>query len=203
MFLTVLAGALLAAPAVAAVRDTMPAPVVYRIDPAHSRVTFKIRHFVSKVDGRFDRFAGTITMEPGQPATGVVDVAIETASINTNNASRDNHLRSGDFFLADSFPQIRFVSTKVEAKGTALTIHGTLTIRGVSKPVVLTGEYLGKEGTEPKERLGFEATTKIDRLDYGVKWNRAAEAGAMLGDEVTIELGVEAIRAPATPPGGK
>ena len=87
MFLSFLAGALLVAPAPLRT-DTMPAPVVYRIDASHSRVVFKIRHFVTKVEGRFDRFAGTITMEPGRFETGAVDVTIETASVNTNNASR-------------------------------------------------------------------------------------------------------------------
>lgn len=170
-------------------------PVVYRIDVSHSRLIFKIRHIVSKVEGRFDRWSGAIVTEPDNFSKGSVEVNIETASINTNNISRDTDLRSANFFLADSFPMISFKSSRVEVKGSALKVFGTLSIRGITKPVVLEGEFLGRQGSGPGERIGFEATTKINRLDYGVSWNRALEGGgALLGDEVTIELTVAATR---------
>lgn len=170
-------------------------PVSYRIDVSHSRLVFKIRHIVSKVEGRFDKWNGTIVTEPDDFSKGSVEVSIETASINTNNPGRDSDLRSGNFFHADSFPSITFKSTRVEAKGTAVKVFGILTMRGVSKPVVLDGEFIGRQGSGPGERIGFDASTKINRLDYGVSWNRAIEGGgALLGDEVTIEMSIAAVR---------
>lgn len=171
------------------------APVTYRIDVSHSRLVFKIRHIVSKVEGRFDKWGGSITTEPTDFSKGAVDVTIEAASINTNNASRDADLRSGNFFLADSFPTLTFKSTRVEQSGSAIKVFGNLTIRGVTKAVVLEGEFLGRQGNGPGERIGFEASTKINRLDYGVMWNRVLEGGGMtLGDEVTIEMTIAAVR---------
>ena len=168
----------------------------YRIDVSHSRLVFKIRHFVSKVEGRFDRWNGSILTDPTDFSKGSVNVSIETASINTNNESRDRDLRSGNFFAADSFPALTFVSTRVELKGTAIKIFGDLTMRGISKPVILEGEYLGRQGAiGPGERIGFEASTKVNRLDWGLTWNRLAEGGgAMLGDDVTIEMTVAGVR---------
>lgn len=172
------------------------APVTYTIDVNHSRLIFKVRHFVSKVEGRFDKWSGTIVTDSADFRTGKVDVAIQTASINTNNTARDNDLRSNNFFLADSFPVISFHSTRVEMQGSALTVAGDLTMRGVTRPVVLKGEFMGRVSDAPgRERIGFEASTTVNRLDYGVKWNRILEGGgAMLGDDVTIEMSIEAIR---------
>lgn len=175
--------------------------VTYRIDVSQSRLVFKIRHFVSKVEGRFDKWSGAIVTEPDDFSKGTVEVAIEAASINTNNSSRDNDLRSGNFFLSDSFPTITFKSSKVEVAGTALIIHGDLTMRGVTRPIVLEGEYLGRQGAiGPGERIGFKASTKVDRTDWGVAWNRVVEGGgAMLGDEVTIAMTVSGVRPQARP----
>ncbi len=168
----------------------------YRIDVSHSRVIFKIRHFVSKVEGRFDKWSGTIVTDPNDFSTGSVEVNIEAASINTNNEGRDRDLRSGNFFLVDSFPAITFKSTRIEVAGTAIKVIGNLTMRGVTRPVVLAGEYLGREGAiGPGERIGFDVSTTIDRTDWGVKWNRIAEGGGvMLGDDVTIEITVAGVR---------
>ena len=175
--------------------------VTYRIDVSHSRLVFTIRHFVSRVEGRFDKWSGTIVTDPNDFSKGSVEVTIDAASINTNNESRDRDLRGGNFFLTDSFPTITFKSTRVEVKGTALTIHGDLTMRGVTKPVVLSGEFLGREGAiGPGERIGFDASTRIDRTQWGVKWNRVAEGGGvMLGDEVTIQMTVAGVRPRARP----
>ena len=172
------------------------APAVWTIDNTHSGVGFQIRHFVSKVRGKFKDVKGTITADEGAWQNGVVDVEITTASISTDNDRRDGHLRSNDFFAADSFPTIRFKSTRIERSGETAKIHGDLTIRGVTKPVVLDGTLTGIMKSAQGDRVGFEASTTINRLDYGVKWNRAAEAGgAMLGDEVKIEINIEAVRA--------
>ena len=179
-------------PAPAARADTV---TTYRIDVSHSELTFRIRHFVSRVTGRFDRWSGTIAMDPAVPESGKVEVVIDASSINTNNERRDADLRSSNFFATDSFPEIRFVSNRVELDGDDLAIHGTLTMRGISRPVVLEGAYMGKVGSGQGERHGFEASTTIDRTEFGVTWNRAAEGGGlMLGDDVTISITVAAVR---------
>jgi polyisoprenoid-binding protein YceI len=172
------------------------APAVWTIDNTHSGVGFQIRHFVSKVGGKFKDVKGTITADESAWENAVVDVEISAASISTGNDRRDAHLRSPDFFAADSFPAIRFRSTRIERTGDSAKIYGDLTIRGVTKPVVLDGALTGVMKSVQGDRVGFEASTTINRLDYGVKWNRAAEAGgAMLGDEVKIEINIEAVRA--------
>jgi polyisoprenoid-binding protein YceI len=173
-----------------------PAPAVWNLDKAHTNVSFQIRHFVSKVRGSFKDFSGTIVADPDAWQNAQIDVQIVTSSITTSNDQRDGHLRSGDFFAADSFPTITFKSTKVERKGDDAKIYGNLTIRGITKPVVLEGTFNGIQKSAQGDRFGFDASTTVNRLDYGVKWNRAAEGGGvMLGDEVKIEINVEAIRA--------
>jgi polyisoprenoid-binding protein YceI len=164
-------------------------PGAWAIDQNHSEVTFRIRHFVTKVRGRFTDWSGTISGDPKDWSSGTVAVAIKTASINTGNDRRDTDLRSPRFFNADSFPEITFRSSKVEVSGESITITGDLTMRGVTKPVVLKGSYLGASGG----KIGFEATTTINRTDYGVSWNRAVEGGGvMLGDDVEISISIEA-----------
>ncbi|HEY2026238.1 MAG TPA: YceI family protein [Gemmatimonadaceae bacterium] len=171
-------------------------PAVWNIDPAHTGVGFTIRHFVSRVRGKFNDVKGTITADPDLWQNAVIEVEIATASISTGNDRRDTHLRSNDFFAADSFPTITFRSTRIERTGDAAKIYGNLTIRGVTKPVVLDGQFTGLMKSTQGDRVGFEASTTVNRLDYGVKWNRAAEGGgAMLGDEVKIEITAEAVRA--------
>lgn len=196
LFATALLIPSLAAPAVFAQSAAVDAPTVWTIDNTHSGVGFQIRHFVSKVRGKFKDVKGTITADERAWQNGTVDVEIATASISTDNDRRDGHLRSPDFFAADSFPTIRFRSTRVERSGDDAKIHGNLTIRGVTRPVVLDGTFTGLMKSAQGDRVGFEASTTVDRLDYGVKWNRAAEAGGvMLGDEVKIEINIEAVRA--------
>lgn len=169
------------------------APVTFTIDPVHSSVSFRIRHFVSRVRGSFRDVKGTITATPGAWQDAVVDVSIASASIFTDNPKRDAHLRSNDFFAADSFPVITFRSTRVERTGDDARILGNLTIRGVTRPVVLTGHFTGMATSAQGQRAGFEASATINRTDFGIVWNRAAEGGgAMLGDEVSIEIEVEA-----------
>ena len=172
-------------------------PVKWEIDPNHSEISFRIRHFVSRVPGTFTQWNGMIVADPAKLSDGSVEVTIQTASISTKNDRRDADLRSPNFFAADSFPTITFKSSKVEVKGSAITLTGDLTMRGVTKPVVLTGEYGGLAGTpEPrKQRIGFSVSTKVNRIDYGVKWNRVVEGGGvMLGDEVDITINIEAVR---------
>lgn len=179
----------------------LPAPLVaqaptWRIDASHSELTFRIRHYVTKVRGTFAKWEGTITADPKAMGQGAVAVTIDAASIDTNNERRDADLRSSNFFATDSFPTLTFKSSKVDVQGSALKIHGDLTIRGITKPVVLEGSFVGvTKDAQGRERIGFEANTTINRLDHKVTWNRAIEGGGlMLGDEVEINITIEAVR---------
>lgn len=170
-------------------------PSAWAIDPKHSEVTFRIRHFVTKVRGRFTDWSGTINGDPQDWSTGTVAVVIKAASINTGNDNRDADLRSAHFFSVDTFPEITFTSSKVEVSGESISITGDLTMRGITRPVVLQGNYLGLAPEKPREKVGFEASTTINRTDYGIIWNRAVEGGGMmLGDEVEISISIEANR---------
>ena len=144
------------------------APSVWAIDPNHSEVTFRIRHFVTKVRGRFTDWSGTINGDPQDWSTGSVAVVIKAASINTGNDRRDADLRSSHFFSVDTFPEITFTSTKVEVSGETITLTGDLTMRGITRPVVLKGSYLGLAPEKPRDKVGFEASTTINRTDYGI-----------------------------------
>ncbi len=168
----------------------------YTIDPVHSVVAFKVRHLVAKVPGRFNVVEGTIDVDRENLATAKVSVTIDVASVDTANERRDGHLKSPDFFDAANQPKMTFESTKVELKGEGKAlVHGNLTIRGVTKPVVLDTEVLGFGPGMGGMRAGFEATTTINRKDFGVVWNRVLDTGgAVLGDDVEITINVEAVR---------
>lgn len=170
----------------------------WKIDPAHTTVTFAVRHMmVSTVRGTFSDVSGALELDPENPAGAYVEAFIGTASINTGVGDRDNHLRSGDFFDADKHPQMIFRSTGVELTGERVAkVHGELTIRGVTHPVVLDVEFLGEHDSNYGDhRAGFTASTRIDREQWGLTWNQALEAGGVLvGKDVRIELDVQFIR---------
>lgn len=174
------------------IADTHPAYVAgtWKLDPTHSEVTFSVRHLaISKVRGSFDVFDATIVTAEN-PADSTVEATVEIASINTNQKERDNHLRTNDFFKADEFPTMTFASQSVALNGENMTVLGDLTLRGVTKPVTLTGEFGGivTDGYG-QVKAGFEASTKINRHDFGVSWNAALEAGGFtLGDDVSINF---------------
>ncbi len=178
---------------------TSQATTTWQIDPVHSEIRFRIRHFVSRVSGTFTDWDGMITGDPTNWASGSVNVTIRNTSIDTHNEKRDNDLRSPKFFEVEKYPTTTFASRSVTVSGSAISIAGDLTLKGVTKPVTLTGEYLGlTPNKEGKDRIGFEVSTTINRIDYGVSWNRAVEGGGMmLGDEVTIEITIEAVRQPS------
>jgi polyisoprenoid-binding protein YceI len=168
----------------------------WNIDQSHTGVNFSVRHMmVSTVRGSFQNFNGTIEFDPANPTAASVEVTIDTASINTGAADRDNHLRSADFFDVANFPTITFKSTKIEVTGDeSAKIHGDLTIRGTTRPVVLEAEFLG-ENTNPwgAKVIGFSGATKVNREDFGLTWNVALETGGVLvGKDIKIELDVEA-----------
>ncbi|HEU4882054.1 MAG TPA: YceI family protein, partial [Longimicrobium sp.] len=154
---------------------------------------------IAKVRGSFRKYSGTVSLDEQDITASSVSVNIEAPSIDTGVEQRDTHLRSADFFDAENHPAITFRSTRVEANGRELRVHGNLTIRGVTRAVVLEGEMLEVGGTPGRRRIGFEAETQINRMDYGVAWNRAAEGGgAVLGDEVSISITIEAVEQPAS-----
>ncbi len=197
------AAALLASAAIASA-----APHTWTIDRAHSEVGFNVRHFFSKVHGRFEDYSGTITYDEANLPASAVDVTIQDSSINTENDRRDAHLRTQDFFWADKYPTITFKSTKVlpGKDKTHFDVQGNLTIRDVTKPVTLAVEYLGMGpvslgGHDMGVQGGFTASTTIDRKDYGIVWNKSLDqGGVMLGDDVEIVLNVAAVPPHAAPP---
>ncbi len=185
------------APVGLAAQAAPAAPPTWSIDVAHSEVNFRIRHFMSRVSGTFTDWSGTIQADPANWGRGSVTATINVASIDTRQERRDADLRSARFFNVDSFPTITFVSTSVTQQGDSLTIAGDLTMRGVTRPVVLRGMVLGVMPGE-RPRAGFEVTTTVNRLDYGVVYNRVLEGGGtMLGDEVEIRINIEALRQPS------
>lgn len=174
----------------------------YEIDRGHSSVGFRIRHLVAKTKGTFDSFSGTIDYDEKAPEKSSVSVSIEATSINTAVPKRDDHLRSADFFDVKEFPVISFTGKKVtDVKPASFKVHGELTMHGVTKSVILDVEVGGvMKGGKGESIAGFSATTKVNRKDFGLSWNRAMEVGGfMVGDEVEIYLEVEAKSKPATP----
>ncbi len=176
--------------------------VTWNIDTTHSNIAFSVRHMVfSKVRGRFDSWTGTINLSDDELSESSVEVEIEAASLNTGTADRDTHLRGADFFDVEQFPILRFTSTKVEKlEGDNYRLHGELSIRDATHPVVLEGTISGR-ATDPwgNQRVAFAATTSILRSDFGLKWNQVLEAGGVLiGDRIDIELEIQAVQAALT-----
>lgn len=165
----------------------------YQLDAAHSKVGFEIPHLViSTVEGRFNDVAGTIELAQKFEASKAT-VTAQTKSIDTGVAKRDDHLRSGDFFDAAKFPEMKFVSTAFKGKPEAFKVTGNLTIKGVTKPVSFDAKYLGAVADGyGNEKAAFSAKAKISRKDFGLTWNNVVEAGPVVGDEVTIELKLQA-----------
>ncbi len=173
----------------------------WKLDPTHSTIAFTVKHLaISKVRGSFEKFDLTIVTTPDD-SDGIhsIEAVIDVASVNTNQAQRDAHLRTSDFFLVDEHPTAEFRSTGGTWDGDDFTIVGELTLRGVTKEVVLTGE-LGGVTTDSSgaTRAGASATTTINRHDFGVSWNAALEAGGLtLGDDVKLDIDVQVILQPA------
>lgn len=168
---------------------------VWRIDRGHSELTFSIRHMVSRVRGQFNSWSGTITGDLNDWEKAEVNVSIDAPSIDTNHERRDADLRGKDHFEVDTYPTITFRSTKIERDGDRLRMTGDLTMRGVTKPVLLEGQFTGTAQERGRTRVGFEASTTINRKDFGFVWNRAVEAGGwLIGDEVKIDISVAAVK---------
>jgi polyisoprenoid-binding protein YceI len=182
----------------------MTLPVVvhaatWEIDPAHASVEFRVRHLmVAWVKGAFPDVSGTVDIDEADLTKSKVSVTIGTASIDTNNVKRDEHLRSADFFNAASYPAMTFVSKKIVAEGGQLRqVIGDLTIRGTTREVTLSVDELTPAIKDPwgNTRRGATASAEINRQDFGLTWNKAMETGGVVvGDEVKIALNVELIR---------
>ncbi len=164
----------------------------YTIDPVHSSVAFSIRHFVSKVPGKFSKFSGTITVDRDDLAKSVAEATIDVSSVNTDNEDRDKHLRTADFFATEKYPTITFKSTSWKATGTdTYEVTGNLTIKDVTKSVVLKVSLLGfGPGMQGAQLSGWEASTTIDKKEFNI--NDPAMLDAVLGDDVTITVNIEA-----------
>lgn len=174
----------------------------WTFDPAHTQVEFSARHMMfTTVRGRFSDVSGTLVIDEEDPDNSRVEVEIDAKSIDTRVSDRDTHLRSEDFLDVEKHPEITFRSKRIEGAyaeaGDEFRVVGDLTIRGTTKEVTLDARFEGR-GIDPwgGERVGFSARTKIDRREWGLKWNQALEAGGVLvGNEVTIEIQAQAVPA--------
>jgi polyisoprenoid-binding protein YceI len=176
------------------------AAATWNIDPVHSVAEFKVKHMmISNVKGQFAKVSGTLTLDESNLADSHVEAVIEAASIETRDAQRDTHLKSADFLHVEKFPMLSFKSSNISLiRDGELAVEGDLTIRGVTRPVVFSVEGPTPPTKDPwgSTRVGVSATTKINRKDFGLTWNAALETGGILvGDEVTITLDVEFLKA--------
>lgn len=177
----------------------VPVATTWQVDPTHSHAEFAVRHLmISTVKGRFAEVTGTLIGDDTDPESASIELTIPVAGIDTRENQRDAHLRSADFFEAETYPAIRFRSTRITGAGAGtFTVTGDLTIRDVTKPITLTVESGGR-GKDPwgGERIGFSTSTKINRKDFGLHWNLALETGGVVvGDEVKISVELELIKA--------
>jgi polyisoprenoid-binding protein YceI len=189
---------LLALLLVVSIQGAFAQQTTWKMDPVHSNVEFTVTHMViSEVTGHFKDFSATLTQGKEDFSGSILSATIKTASISTDNDMRDNHLRSADFFDVEKFPEMTFKSTSFEKLGESdYRITGDLTMHGVTKSVVLNTKYNGQI-KDPKGTVyvGFKAAGKVNRTEFGVKWNKALEAGGiMVSDNVDITLNVKMVK---------
>ncbi|AJK68582.1 YceI family protein [Corynebacterium marinum] len=161
------------------------------LDPAHTEIGFVARHaMVTKVRGNFEEFEGSAVVDQANPAASVVKAVIKTASVNTGNADRDGHVRGDDFFAVEQFPEMTFESTSFDISGQSGTVTGDLTLKGITKPVTLDVEVFGvEEDPFGNVRIGFEASSKINRKDFGVDFQAPLGSGGVLvSEQITIQI---------------
>jgi len=177
-----------------------PTTTTWNIDPVHTTAEFKVRHMmITNVKGQFTGVTGVLTLDEQDITKSHVEASIDAASINTREADRDTHLKSADFLDVEKFPTMTFTSTRITRTGEGESqVEGDLTIHGVTRKVEFSVEGPTPPGKDPwgNTRIGWTATTKINRKDFGLTWNAALETGGILvGEEVTITFDVEAIKA--------
>jgi polyisoprenoid-binding protein YceI len=173
---------------------------LYTIDTAHSSAQFSVVHLaISKVNGEFRKVSGTVYFDPANPEKDKIDAVVDTTTVSTREDKRDEHLKSDAFFDVAKYPTMTFKSTSASKQGGKLLVMGDLTLHGVTKPVTLEVEGPSAEIKDPfgNFKVGASATTKINRKDFGLTWNKALDGGGvMVGDEVTINIDVELARKP-------
>jgi polyisoprenoid-binding protein YceI len=170
----------------------------WKLDLSHSGLSFSVKHLmISKVRGTFETFDVTVVTAEN-PAESSIEATIDIASVNTKNEARDGHLRTGDFFLVEEHPTATFRSTTFDRNGEEFTMTGDLTLRGVTKPITINGEFGGIATDDyGQTKAAAVASTTINRHDFGVSWNAALEAGGMtLGDDVTLDLEITVVLQP-------
>lgn len=176
------------------------APAKYAIDKAHSAVSFRVRHLgISNVTGYFRQYDASIELDGNDLRTFKTSASIDVASIDTENGMRDNHLKSPDFFEVEKYPKLTFTSKSIQnINGNNFQIVGDLTIKATTKEVVLNAEYLGTTRMRDTEKVGFSASTTVNRKEFGLMWDRITEAGGIVvSDEVRINLEIEADKQPS------
>ena len=183
------------------------APTSWKIEPNHSSAHFKIKHLaISSVRGSFSPVTGTVVIDDEHPEKSTVEASIPMASVNTDNSTRDDHLKSADFFDVTKFPTMTFKSTSIEKAKDGYKLHGNLTLHGVTKEVVLDMDAPSAAQKNPVGSMvrGISATTTINRKDFGLTWNKAIEGGGLLvGEDVKIELDIEVFQPAADKPADK
>jgi len=170
----------------------------WKIDPTHSNVGFKVKHMMfTNVKGNFNDFSGDFDLPEDGLQNAKLEFVAKTASVNTNNADRDNHLRSGDFFNAEQYPDLKFHATAVEGSGADYKVKGNLEILGVSKPVTLNAEYSGlMKDPWGNTKAGLNISGKINRKDWGLNWNSALETGGVLvSEDVNLDIELQLVQA--------
>lgn len=170
----------------------------WQIDSSHSHINFTARHMmISKVRGSFENFSGTVNFDEENPTNTTVNVEVDLTSINTRDDQRDGHLKSPDFFDVEKYPTMKFVSTRVEQiNENNGRLYGQLTIKDITKEVVLDAEYAGTAKSPwGTESAGFSATGSLNRKEWGLNWNQALETGGVLvGDKINIEIELELVK---------
>jgi len=165
----------------------------WAVDPAHTALEFSAKHLgVMTVRGRFDRFDASVKVEDGRPLEAVA--TIDTASVSTRETKRDDHLRSADFFDVEKFPKMTFKSTRIETNGSRISMDGDLTIRDVTRPIHLEGEFAG--GVKDPwggERLALSMSGKVNRKDWGLQWNVPVGERLLVSDDVTLHVDTEIV----------
>jgi len=172
----------------------------WKLDPTHTLVEFSAKHLmITTVKGRIADVEGTIISDEEDPKNSSVDVTLKAASLDTRTDQRDQHLRSADFLDVEKYPEIKFRSTRIQGDKDSFKMTGDLTIRDVTKPITLDASFEGR-ARDPwgGERIGFSASGKIDRREFGLTWNQALEAGGVVvGNDIKINIELEAVAAPA------
>lgn len=173
-------------------------PVKYNVDKSHSNIGFAVEHMaITTVYGKFNEYEIDLTLDLANAANSSVTARIHVPSIDTNEPKRDNHLRSGDFFDAENYPEMLFVSHKIEKTDNGYLAHGDLTIRGVTKPITLPFRVKGPiTDARGNKRIGVEAKLTINRQEFGIKWSKLLDNGGLVvGNEVDIQIQAEFIAA--------